>query len=199
MDPSNYKNIKQKRINATTKLADVNELEPDFEIQLKDGKDNSGETYPRNVKVIDNIISQKYIDNQIYLKTSMDKEFNDIVESLESNDIICDEFNGKKKFTFIFSLNGLNPFHVYNYTILLSKGYEMTIHRMYKIACQSARHVVEDTLAYLHSMNASNDVLFDVDQKLKELEIDYVGVKIKGNVIYISYSGFEFIDPRNML
>lgn len=200
MDPRNYKDVKHKRINPETKLGDVNELNPDFELQLKDGIDDEGETYPINVKVSENVHDQKKLDKVVIIKTSYDKDFNEVVEKLTVDDMVCDEFSGKKKYTFIFSLNGLTPFHVYNYTIMLTKGYEMTVRRMYKIICQSAIHVLEDTLEYLRTLkNVSEDTLFDVKQKFNELEVDYIGVKLKGNVIYVGYAGFEMIDPRNTL
>lgn len=206
MSSKNYNTIideDKKRVNPDTRLGNVDNLEPDFELQLQDGVDDSGETFPKNVKVIDNIDNQKKINNEIIIKTTTDKDFNEHIEKLSADDLLGLEFSKKKKFVFIFSVNGLFPFHVYKYTIVLEKGYEMTLGRMYKIICQSAKHVLEDTLSYVKSITKStethNDVLFDVNKKLNELEIDYIGVKIKGSIIYVSFSGFEFIDPRNTL
>jgi hypothetical protein len=198
MDPSNYKKTNDKRIKATTKLGDVNELDPDFEIQLKDGLDNDGETYPKNIKVTDYINSQTKLDEETVLKTYSDENFNDVVKILDNDDVICQEFSKKKKFSFIFSLNGLNPFHVYKYDIQLTGDNKMTPRRMYKIICQSAKHVLEDTLKFIKERNYKNQ-MFDINDKLNQLEIEYVGVKIKKNVIYVGYSGFEIIDPRNTL
>jgi hypothetical protein len=112
--------------------------------------------------------------------------------------VICPEFSKKKKFSFIFSLNGLNPFHVYKYDIQLTGDNKMTARRMYKIICRSAKHVLQDTLKFIKEHNYKNEI-FDVNDKLKQLEVDYVGVKIKKSVIYVGYSGFEIIDPRNTL
>jgi hypothetical protein len=198
MDPRNYKGINDKRISATTKLGDVNELDPDFEIQLKDGVDENGETYPKNIKVTDYIESQKKLDKETVIKTYSDENFDDVVETLDNDDVICPEFSKKKKFSFIFSLNGLNPFHVYKYDIQLTDDNKMTSRRMYKIICRSAKHVLQDTLKFIKEHNYKNE-MFDVNDKLNQLEVDYVGVKIKKNVIYVGYSGFEIIDPRNTL
>lgn len=201
MNSRNYTSIEDsiKRVNPETRLGNVNSLEPDFELQLKDGIDQNGETYPKNVKIIDNIDNQNKLNDEIIIKTTTDEDFNEHVEKLSVDDLLASEFLKKKKFVFIFSLNGLSPFHVYKYTIMLEKGYEMTLRRMYKIICQSAKHVLEDTLSYLKSINASNNVLFDVKKKLNTLEIDYIGVKIKGNIIYVGFSGFEYIDPLNTI
>ena len=198
MDPRNYKGTNDKRISATTKLGDVNELDPDFEIQLKDGVDEEGETYPTNIKVTDYIESQKKLDKETVLKTYSDENFDDVVETLDNDDVICPEFSKKKKFSFIFSLNGLNPFHVYKYDIQLTGDNKMTPRRMYKIICRSAKHVLQDTLKFIKEHNYKNE-MFDVNDKLNQLEIDYIGVKVKKSVIYVGYSGFEFIDPRNTL
>jgi hypothetical protein len=198
MDPKNYTKTNDKRISATTKLGDVNELDPDFEIQLKDGIDNDGETYPINIKITDYIESQKKLDKETVLKTYSDNNFNDVVEPLDNDDVICPEFTKKKKFSFIFSLNGLNPFHVYKYDIQLTGDNKMTPRRMYKIICRSAKHVLQDTLRFIKEHNYKNQI-FDVKDKLNQLEVEYVGVKIKKGVIYVGYSGFEVIDPRNTL
>ena len=198
MDARNYKNKNVKRISATTKLGDVNELDPDFEIQLKDGVDNNGETYPINIKVTDYIDSQKKLDKVTVTKIYSDENFNDVVEKLDNDDVICEEFSKKKKFSFIFSLNGLNPFHVYKYDIQLTGDNKMTPRRMYKIICQSAKHVLQDTLKFIKEHNYTNQ-MFDVNDKLNQLEVEYVGVKIKKSVIYVGYSGFEILDPRNTL
>jgi hypothetical protein len=198
MDPRNYKGINDKRISATTKLGDVNELDPDFEIQLKDGLDEEGETYPINIKVTDYIESQKKLDKETVLKTYSDENFDDVVETLDNDDVICPEFSKKKKFSFIFSLNGLNPFHVYKYDIQLTGDNKMTPRRMYKIICRSAKHVLQDTLKFIKEHNYKNE-MFDVNDKLNQLEVDYIGVKVKKSVIYVGYSGFEIIDPRNTL
>ena len=198
MDPRNYKGTNDKRISATTKLGDVNELDPDFEIQLKDGVDEEGETYPTNIKVTDYIESQKKLDKETVLKTYSDENFDDVVETLDNDDVICPEFSKKKKFSFIFSLNGLNPFHVYKYDIQLTGDNKMTPRRMYKIICRSAKHVLQDTLKFIKEHNYKNE-MFDVNDKLNQLEIDYIGVKVKKSVIYVGYSGFEIIDPRNTL
>ena len=201
MDSRNYTTDKSsiKRVNPDTKLGNVDNIEPDFDLQLKDGVDESGETYPKAVKVSKNINSQSSLDNEIFIKTTTDADFKEHVEKLTTEDLVCDEFSKKKNFTFIFSLNGLSPFHVYKYTIILEKGYQMTVRRMYKIICQCAKFVLEDTLAYLKSIKAQNDVLFDIKDKLNQLEVDYIGVKIKSNIIYVAFTGFEFIDPRNTL
>ena len=198
MDPRNYKGTNDKRISATTKLGDVNELDPDFEIQLKDGLDEEGETYPINIKVTDYIESQKKLDKETVLKTYSDENFDDVVETLDNDDVICPEFSKKKKFSFIFSLNGLNPFHVYKYDIQLTDDNKMTSRRMYKIICRSAKHVLQDTLKFIKEHNYKNE-MFDVNNKLNQLEVDYIGVKVKKSVIYVGYSGFEIIDPRNTL
>jgi hypothetical protein len=198
MDPRNYKGTNDKRISATTKLGDVNELDPDFEIQLKDGLDEEGETYPINIKVTDYIESQKKLDKETVLKTYSDENFDDVVETLDNDDVICPEFSKKKKFSFIFSLNGLNPFHVYKYDIQLTGDNKMTPRRMYKIICRSAKHVLQDTLKFIKEHNYKNEI-FDVNEKLNQLEVDYIGVKVKKSVIYVGYSGFEIIDPRNTL
>jgi hypothetical protein len=198
MDPKNYTNKDHKRIKATTKLGDVNELDPDFEILLKDGLDEDGETYPKNIKVTDYIDNQKKLDKETVLKTYSDNNFNDVIEKLDNDDVICPEFSKKKKFTFIFSLNGLNPFHVYKYVIQLTNNNKMTPRRMYKIICRSAKHVLQDTLDFVKE-HKYKDQIFDINNKLNELEIEYVGVKIKKTVIYVGYSGFEVIDPRNTL
>ena len=198
MDPRNYKGTNDKRISATTKLGDVNELDPDFEIQLKDGVDEEGETYPTNIKVTDYIESQKKLDKETVLKTYSDENFDDVVETLDNDDVICPEFSKKKKFSFIFSLNGLNPFHVYKYDIQLTGDNKMTPRRMYKIICRSAKHVLQDTLKFIKEHNYKNE-MFDVNDKLNQLEVDYIGVKVEKSVIYVGYSGFEFIDPRNTL
>jgi hypothetical protein len=40
----------------------------------------------------------------------------------------------------------------------------------------------------------------DINDKLENLEVEYIGVKIKKRLIYVAYSGFEeIIDPRNTL
>ena len=193
MDPKNYTNKDRRRINATTKLGDVNELDPDFEIQLKDGIDSEGETYPKNIKVTDYIENQDKLDRETVLKTYSDADFNEVVKTLENDKVICPEFSNKKKFTFIFSLNGLYPFHVYKYVIQLTGDNKMTARRMYKIICRSAKHVLQDTLDFVKEKN------FDIDKKLSQLEIEYIGVKKNKNIIYVAYSGFETIDPRNTL
>ena len=199
MDPKNYTNTNDKRISATTKLGDVNELDPDFEIQLKDGVDREGETYPINIKVTDYIDNQKKLDEETVLKTYSDENFKDVVKEIDNdNDVLCPEFSKKKKFSFIFSLNGLNPFHVYKYDIQLTGNNKMTPRRMYKIICRSAKHVLQDTLKFIKEHNYK-DQMFDVNDKLNQLEVDYVGVKIKKSVIYVGYSGFEILDPRNTL
>ncbi len=198
MDPKNYTKISDKRISATTKLGDVNELDPDFEIQLKDGLDEEGETYPINIKVTDYIENQKKLDKETVIKTYSDENFNDVVKELDNDDVICPEFSKKKKFSFIFSLNGLNPFHVYKYDIQLTDNNKMTPRRMYKIICRSAKHVLKDTLEFINEHNYKNQI-FDVKDKLNQLEVDYIGVKVKKSIIYVGYAGFETIDPRNTL
>ena len=199
MDPKNYTKINDKRIKATTNLGDVNELDPDFEIQLKDGVDRDGETYPKDIKVTDYINNQQKLNQETVLKISTDENFNDIVEVLDNDKVICPEFsNKKKKFTIIFSLNGLNPYHVYKYDIQLTGDNKLTPRRLYKIICQSAKHILQDTLNFINNKKYTNQV-FDVNDKLNQLEIEYVCVKIKKNVIYVAYSGFEILDPRNTL
>ena len=191
MDPSNYKKTNDKRIKATTKLGDVNELDPDFELQLKDGVDREGETYPKNIKVTDYINSQTKLDEETVLKTYSDENFNDVVKILDNDDVICQEFSKKKKFSFIFSLNGLNPFHVYKYDIQLTGDNKMTPRRMYKIICRSAKHVLQDTLKFIKEHNYKNE-MFDVNDKLNQLEIDYIGVKVKKSVCKICVTMFVY-------
>jgi hypothetical protein len=98
MDATNYNYGDNKRINPNTKLGDVNEIDPDFEIQLKDGIDNNGETYPKNIKITDYINNQNGLDNEVVLKTHSDENFKDVVETLDNDNVICDDFSNKKKF-----------------------------------------------------------------------------------------------------
>jgi hypothetical protein len=208
MDPRNYTTAKQKRVKLNSGSDDVNETDIDFDIEL------ANDEY---VKVIDNIYNQKALDNKKVIKV----HYSEDNESKEIDDLVADKFDGVNKFTFILELN---DFHKYKYEIKLKDNNQMTFRRMYKIICQSAEPVLQDSLNFVKkaqekmAKKAKNKEerakaklekekekhigggLFDVEEKLNELEIEVISVNLADKKFFVRYSGFEpQINPRKTL
>jgi hypothetical protein len=143
MDPRNYTitnlDKPRRRLNPKSKSDDLNETDVDFDIELKNDKDGS----PRYVRVSDCINDQRLLESETILRVNYgtDKD-----SKIDIDDLVCDAFANKNKFKFIFALN---DFHKYKYEVKLKKGKTLTFRRMYKIICQSAEHVLEDTLEFV--------------------------------------------------
>jgi hypothetical protein len=139
MDPRNYTitNLQQKkrRINPDSATDDLNEIDVDFDVQLGDDKKGN----PMFIKVN----GQQSLESVKIIKMDYLKDSQDIVEL---DDLVCKEFSGKSNFRFIFSLNDI---HKYRYEVKLDKGKTLTYRRMFKIICQSAKKVLEDTLKFV--------------------------------------------------
>jgi hypothetical protein len=139
MDQRNYTitNLakKQRRINPDSSTDDLNETDVDFDVQLAD--DSKGN--PNFIKVSD----YSSIDSQKLMKIDYVTDEEKIVKL---DDLVTSEFRGKSTFKFIFSLSDM---HKYRYEVKLNKGKELTYRRMIKIICQSAKHVLEDTLKFV--------------------------------------------------
>lgn len=143
MDSRNYTitNLQQKkrRINPDSSTEDLNEIDVDFDVQLGDDKKGN----PMFIKVNGkNSLEDVEIIKVDYLK--------DDKEVVHLDDLVCKEFSGKSNFRFIFSLNDI---HRYRYEVKLDKGKTLTYRRMFKIICQSAKKVLEDTLSFVGGSN----------------------------------------------
>jgi hypothetical protein len=230
MDPRNYSitnlDKPRRRLNPKSKSDDLNEIDVDFDIELKNDKDGS----PRYVKVSKCMKDQDILQNETILRVNYgtDKD-----NKVELDDLVCDSFANKNKFKFILSLN---DFHKYKYEVKLKKGKTLTLRRMFKIICQSAEHVLEDTLEFVEGagdraaakaeraelreelkakMADSNQnggfinfikslfgggAGFSINEKLAALEVEYVGVQESTGKIFVEFSGFEEdIDPNDTL
>jgi hypothetical protein len=224
-DARNYTitNLKQKkrRMNPDSSTDDLNENDVDFDVQLGDDHDGN--------PVLLKVDSYKSLGDKKIVKMDY---LTDEQQTVNMDDVVCKEFRGKSKFKFIFSLSDL---HKYRYEVKLDKGKELTYRRMFKIICQSAKNVLNDTLEFLGGSrkqknpdiigdeigdedeeseddvpteNNSNNMsggfmgrlfekifgggkLFNVNDKLKELEVEYVGVQKSGNRIFVEFSGFD--------
>jgi hypothetical protein len=208
MDPRNYTitNLEQKkrRINPDSATEDLNEIDVDFDVQL--GDDKKGD--PIFLKVN----GQKSLEGVEIVKVDYLKDTQEVVHL---DDLVCKEFAGKSNFRFIFTLNDL---HKYRYEVKLDKGKTLTYRRMFKIICQSAKHVLNDTLKFVggsskkgkspniigdeseddvptenndNSMNGGGSQSFNVNEKLDKLEVGSIGVQKKGNRIFVEFVGFD--------
>lgn len=232
MDPRNYSitnlDKPRRRINPKSKSDDLNEIDVDFDIELKNDKDGS----PKYVKVSKCMKDQNVLEGETILRVNYGTNKDSAVGL---DDLVCDSFANKNKFKFILSLN---DFHKYKYEVKLKKGKTLTLRRMYKIICQSAEHVLEDTLEFVegaedraaakaqraelraelkaqmaNSNSAQNggfirfikSILggsseFNINEKLEALEVEYVGVQESTGKIFVEFSGFEEdIDPNDTL
>lgn len=213
MDPRNYTTGKQKRVKLNSKDDHVNGTDTDFDIEL------ANDEY---VKVSENIDNQRALDNKTVLRVHyLENNDSKKIESKRIDDLVSDKFDGVDKFTFILELN---DFHKYNYEIQLKDNNQMTFRRMYKIICQSAEAVLQDSLkiakkgqqkmekkekrdklkklkkAKLEEEKQNGGGLFDVEEKLNELEIEVISVILADKKFFVTYSGFEpQINPRNTL
>jgi hypothetical protein len=234
MDPRNYSitnlDKPRRRLNPKSKSDDLNEIDVDFDIELKNDKDGS----PRYVKVSKCMKDQSDLESETILRVNYgtDKD-----NKVGLDDLVCDSFANKNRFKFILSLN---DFHKYKYEVKLKKGKTLTFRRMYKIICQSAEHVLEDTLEFVEGAgdraaakaeraelraelkeqmakaNANSTqnggfirfiksllgggAEFSVGEKLKVLEVEYVGVQESSGKIFVEFSGFEAdVDPKDTL
>jgi hypothetical protein len=232
MDPRNYSitnlDKPRRRLNPKSKSDDLNEIDVDFDIELKNDKDGS----PRYVKVSKCMKDQAELEGETILRVNYgtDKD-----NKVDLDDLVCDSFANKNRFKFILSLN---DFHKYKYEVKLKKGKTLTFRRMYKIICQSAEHVLEDTLEFVEGAgdravakaeraelraelkaqmaNANStqnggfisfikSILgggaeFSINEKLAALEVEYVGVQESTGKIFVEFSGFEEdIDPKDTL
>ena len=232
MDPRNYSitnlDKPRRRINPKSKSDDLNEIDVDFDIELKNDKDGS----PRYVKVSKCMKDQTELESETILRVNYgtDKD-----NKVGLDDLVCDSFANKNRFKFILSLN---DFHKYKYEVKLKKGKTLTFRRMYKIICQSAEHVLQDTLEFVEGaedraaakaeraelraelkaqMTNSNSkqnggfirfiksilgggAEFSINEKLAALEVEYVGVQESTGKIFVEFSGFEEdIDPNDTL
>ena len=148
MDPRDYSitnlDKPRRRLNPKSKSDDLNETDVDFDIELKNDKDGS----PRYVKVSSCMKDQTELESQTILRVNYgtDKD-----NKVGLDDLVCDSFANKNKFKFILALN---DFHKYKYEVKLKKGKTLTFRRMYKIICQSAEHVLEDTLEFVAGADA---------------------------------------------
>ena len=176
-----------KRIGFKSAAADVNQLDADFQLRLKSDK---------NVKVIDFLNNENILVGEEIEKIYLGSDDSDNVINLK--DIVTKEFNNKKKFTFIFSLNGHYPFHVYKYDVKLNDNKNLTSELIYRIICNSSKHILQDTLEYIKEKKFKN--IFDIEEKLNQLEIYDIYIKIKKNTIFVEFSGFEApINPFNTI
>jgi hypothetical protein len=232
MDPRNYSitnlDKPRRRLNPKSKSDDLNEIDVDFDIELKNDKDGS----PKYVKVSKCMKDQSDLEGQTILRVNYG---NDKDTTVGLDDLVCDSFANKNKFKFILSLN---DFHKYKYEVKLKKGKTLTLRRMYKIICQSAEHVLEDTLEFVEGADVrasakaeraelrnelkaqmANDnssqnggfirfiksilgggAEFSINEKLSVLEVEYVGVQESTGKIFVEFGGFEEdIDPRDTL
>jgi hypothetical protein len=240
MDPRNYfiTNLEKprRRINPKSKTDDLNENDVDFDVELK----NTADGMPKYINVRECMKDQTPLESETILKINYLSDKN---EKVGLDDLVCEKFAGKKKFRFVFSLN---DFHKYRYEVKLTKKNELTFRRMFKIICQSAEHVLDDTREFVagaderaaakekraelrrqmkeHMENSEDDdedvkdqtggwlnyiksffggadeKLFNVDEKLQKLQVEYIGVQEEACKIFVEFTGFEEdIDPAASL
>jgi hypothetical protein len=213
MDARNYTitNLKQKkrRINPDSSTDDLNENDVDFDVQLGDDHDGN--------PVLLKVDSYKSLNDQKIVTIDY---LTDRQQTVNMDELVCKEFHGKSIFKFIFSLSDLHKYR-YEVKLdkgkeLTYRRMFKIICQSSKNVLQDTLEFLGGSKTKQRNPDIigddNNDVptennssmsgglfrkifggakLFNVDEKLHELEVEYIGIQKGGNRIFVEYTGFD--------